>query len=355
MKILELTPNLKVGGAETFVVNISNAFVDNGHECKVTTLFDPENDDFLISKLNGSVEIGSLGKSRGLDLKCFFKVYNDIRKYKPDVVHAHIGAITYLLISSVFIRSCKYYVTIHSDARREAGNWFTRIIRRFLFKFNFVLPVTISPESRDSFLDFYKKAPELIFNGVPDAKVSLYETYDRLVFVHPASCQPVKNQRLLFSAFSEVAKKYPNIELHWYGSHSPYEILFNELNPFLGDHIIYKGIVPDIRKYLKNARAMCLSSNMEGMPMTIIEAMSVGCISIATPVGGCVNMIDDGINGFLSSDMSVESYRSTLEKVIEMSVVELEQMRVAARESYEQHYTIEKTAQSYIDLFNNYC
>ena len=197
----------------------------------------------LISKLNGSVEIGSLGKSRGLDLKCFFKVCNDIRKYKPDVVHAHIGAITYLLISSVFIRSCKYYVTIHSDARREAGNWFTRIIRRFLFKFNFVLPVTISPESRDSFLDFYKKAPELIFNGVPDAKVSLYETYDRLVFVHPASCQPVKNQRLLFSAFSEVAKKYPNIELHWYGSHSPYEILFNELNPFLGDHIIYKGIV----------------------------------------------------------------------------------------------------------------
>ena len=136
MKILELTPNLKVGGAETFVVNISNAFVDNGHECKVTTLFDPENDDFLISKLNGSVEIGSLGKSRGLDLKCFFKVCNDIRKYKPDVVHAHIGAITYLLISSVFIRSCKYYVTIHSDARREAGNWFTRIIRRFLFKFN---------------------------------------------------------------------------------------------------------------------------------------------------------------------------------------------------------------------------
>lgn len=352
MKILEIIPNLNIGGAEAFVVNISNAFVSNGHECKVITLYELGDNDVLAQKLDAKIVKESLGKSGGFDKKCLFKVLRQIKKSKPDVVHAHVGAITYLLFAALFFRRCKYYATIHSEASREAGGLIRRIIRKGLFKLKLVIPVTISPESMLSFKDFYGFEPAIIYNGVSESTSNVFENYKKKVFIHPASCQPVKNQRLLFQAFMKITEKYSDVELHWFGSHSHYESLFNELSVFFGDKIIYKGVTQDIRKYMKHATAMCLSSNMEGMPMTIIEAMSVGCIAIATPVGGCINMIDDGINGFLSSDMSVDAYAESLEMAIQLSDEELLLMRVAARNEYEQKYTINKTAHEYITLFS---
>ena len=348
---MEITPNLSVGGAEAFVVNLSNAFVSNGHECKVVTLYELGDNDILAQRLDAKVIKESLGKSGGFDQKCLFKVLQQIKKYKPDVVHAHIGAITYLLFASIFFRRCKYYATIHSEASREAGGFITRLIRKLLFKLKLVIPVTISHESMLSFKDFYGFEPIIIYNGVPESTSNVFENYKKKVFIHPASCQPIKNQKLLFQAFLKISEKYNDIELHWFGSHSHYESLFSELSEFLGEKIMYKGVTQDIRKYMKNARAMCLSSNMEGMPMTIIEAMSVGCIAVATPVGGCINMIDDGINGFLSADMSVEAYAESLEKVITLSDDKLILMRDASRNEYEQKYTIRKTAHEYITLF----
>ena len=352
MKILEIIPTLGVGGAEAFVVNLSNAFVSKGHECNVITLFEFGDGDILAQGLDTKVVKWSLDKSSGFDFKCLFKVLRQIKKSKPDIVHAHIGAITYLFIASLFYRHCKYFATIHSEASREAGGLITRIIRKILFKLKFVTPVTISQESMQSFKDFYRLEPVIIFNGVPEVASDVFECYDKKIFIHPASCQPVKNQILLFNAFKKICERYNDVELHWFGSHSHYEALFSELSEFLGDKIQYKGVTQDLRKYMKNARAMCLSSNMEGMPMTIIEAMSVGCIAVATPVGGCINMIDQGINGFLSSDMSVDAYAETLEKAIKLSDEELRLMRDAARHEYEQKYTISKTAHEYITLFS---
>lgn len=353
MRILELIPTLKVGGAETFVVNITNAFAANGNECEVVTLFDVDDGDFLAQRLDAKISLISLDKAKGFDFKCLCNVVRAIKKYKPDIVHAHIGAISYLLLAVIFYRHCKYFATIHSEANREAGGILTKTIRKILFKLKLVIPVTISKESMLSFEKLYVMTPDMICNGVPEVEVIAGEDYDKLVFIHPASCQPIKNQVLLFKAFSELAQQNTNVELHWFGDHSQYETLFNELSSLFGDKIIYKGVTQDVRKYLKNARAMCLSSIMEGMPMTIIEAMSVGCIPIATPVGGCINMIEDNVNGFLSADMSTEAYYEVLKKAATISDEELNKMRKSARNTYEQKYTIDKTALEYINLFTH--
>ena len=353
MRILELIPTLKVGGAEAFVVNLANAFVADNHECKVVTLFNADTDDISAQRLDKKVQQASLGKSYGFDFKCFYNVLRLIRKDRPDIVHVHIGAITYVLLAAIFYRRCKYVATIHSEASREAGGLITRTIRKFLFKSKLVHPVAISLESMLSFKNFYSMDPKVIYNGVPDVITVDFQEYEKNVFVHPASCQPVKNQMLLFKAFQKISEKYANVELHWYGSHSQYGILFDELNCFLGDKIIYKGVTKDIRRYLKNARAMCLSSTMEGMPMTIIEAMSVGCIPITTPVGGCLDMINDGENGFLSADMSVEAYVEVLERVLKISSSDLNKMKAAARNTYDCNFTIGRTAHEYITLFTD--
>ncbi|WP_449440722.1 glycosyltransferase [Pedobacter steynii] len=68
--------------------------------------------------------------------------------------------------------------------------------------------------------------------------------------------------------------------------------------------------------YLSIADAFCLSSIFEGMPISLIEALSVGCIPICTPVGGISQMIKHGKTGFLSRDVSVDSYCDVLKEAL---------------------------------------
>ena len=50
------------------------------------------------------------------------------------------------------------------------------------------------------------------------------------------------------------------------------------------------------------------------MPVTLLEALSVGCIPICSPVGGIVNVVKHGVNGLLSKDSTEEEYYLTVKK-----------------------------------------
>jgi glycosyltransferase involved in cell wall biosynthesis len=93
-----------------------------------------------------------------------------------------------------------------------------------------------------------------------------------------------------------------------------------------------------------------MSSVVEGMPISLIEALSCGLIPVCTAVGGIVDVVEEGKNGFLSRDMSVESYVKALEQVLAMTPQEMEAMKCACRESAKR-YSIEECAKQYEELF----
>ena len=355
MKILEVIPLLSVdGGAESLVVYLCNEFIRQGHECAILTLYDLDESIKKKIPLTAGIQLYTVNKKKGLDVLCSFRLRKIVKQYSPDVVHVHVGAIPYIIIPAFSYKKCKCFATIHSEARREAGSNYQKWIRQLLFKTGIVKAVTISESSKKSFEDFYKITPSLIYNGVPGFSKTLnHEKVDnKLHFIHVARCHPIKNQELLLRAFNQVLQNHDNIELNWFGTSSEYPELFESLKPLFNDQIHYLGSTSDARLEMSKAEALCLSSKMEGMPMTIIEALSVGCIPICTPVGGCVNMIEDGVNGFLSADMSVEAYSETLERFIETNGSKKEKLRNNAIESFNKHYSIEKTANDYISLFS---
>ena len=131
MKIVEIIPNLHGGGAERFVCELSNEFTKNNDiECVVVSLYKISDiDKQLVSILNPKVRILSLDKKKGLDIKLFYRLYNLLKIENPDVLHAHVMAIKYILLSTVIFRKIKYFATIHSDAYFEANNIFDKFIR----------------------------------------------------------------------------------------------------------------------------------------------------------------------------------------------------------------------------------
>lgn len=354
MKILQVLPTLGTGGAEHFTVGLTNELIRQGFECNLVTLFDVNSENHLFKELSPKAHHCSLHKKSKFDLHCYYQLYKYIKNGGYDVVHVHVGAIPYILPSTLLLKKVKFVATIHSEAKREAGRNIMKWSRLFMFKNHKCIPVTISEESKASFDQYYKVNSTMIYNGVPpyngNGITSLRDNTEQLLFIHPASCQPVKNQILLIKSFAKLVKDYPNSKLLWLGSNLSYMSLYQSLVPYMVEQIKYIGIVTNVRDYLAQADAMCLSSKMEGMPMTIIEAFSVGCPVLCTPVGGIVNMVDDCNNGMMSAGLSIEEYYLMLKKFCELSSEQKKQMHQKAQESFIK-YSIDNTAMKYMQVY----
>ena len=154
---------------------------------------------------------------------------------------------------------------------------------------------------------------------------------------------------LLCSAVDRLTQKGAPIELYMFGRFADKEIV-ESINALNNPHIHMLGEVENPRQYLRNADVFCMSSVVEGMPISLIEALSCGLVPVCTAVGGIVDMVEEGKNGFLSPDMSVESYVKALEQVLAMTPQEMEAMKCACRESAKR-YSIEECAKQYEELF----
>ena len=359
MKILQIIPTLRPGGAERFVCEITSALnCKKNIECDILTLNSLTDDDTLHSSIKGkNIKVISLKSENIFDkIAVIYRICKEIRKGKYNVVHSHSAAIKYTILSTLLFKKVRFVATIHSEARREAGKGLEKLVKKFMFKHNLCVPVTISEESLISFEAFYKKTTVMIPNGVSSydgiADINLKKKDNEILLIHPASCQPVKNQALLFASFTKLKAKYPNIRLIWYGSNKANLELFNSMTSYFGNGIEYGGVHYDIRSTFLVADAICLSSNMEGLPLTIIEAFSVGCPALCTPVGGCRNIISNGFNGFLSKSNSEEDYTKMLEKFILLTKEQKAEMRDNVLKTFE-NYHIDNTASRYIEVYKS--
>ena len=359
MKILQLLPSLQNGGAEKFVCELANQLVKNQRiSCDIALMYDVDPDSPGFISMLKNVKFSSFGKKSGFSFTYLVALYQFIKRNKYDVVHAHLNTITYLLLSAFLLRRVKFVATIHSDARFEAPGIIDRLVRKLLFLTKKVQPVTISESSNESFKEYYSISAPVIYNGISpyvdnlDEPFALKKKSNDLIFIHPASCQPVKNQKLLLEVFKNITEKHKNVFLYWYGNNSANTALFSELSEYFSDNIKYCGCVEDMRIILKEADAMCLTSTIEGMPMVIIESFSVGCIPIVTPAGGCVNMIDNGRNGFISKTFEFNDYYKLIEYFISLSELDRRKISIGSFDSF-QKYSIEHSVKSYLKLYND--
>jgi glycosyltransferase involved in cell wall biosynthesis len=354
MIILQVIPTLGSGGAEHFVLELSNELIRQGHQVEILSLYDVPESNSLRQSLNTRIKVSSMHKNKGLDPRLFISVYKYIRSRGYDAVHCHVGAIKYVTLAAFLCQNIKFVATIHSEASREAGKYIDKWSRKLMFRKNICQPVTISDESERSFEAFYGKSAVIIANGVSNyykiKEVNLRDNDSQIVFLHAASCQSVKNQRLLFTAFNKLLEQGYDAKVVWVGNNKTFYSLYESLLPLMQREVTFLGEVENVRDYMVAADAICLSSKMEGMPMTIIEAFSVGRPVLCTPVGGCVDMIRPGENGMMSEDLEVESYYKMLRSFMNLSKAERQLMSANAYASFVE-YTIGSCANKYLEVY----
>lgn len=361
MRILQVIPHLGSGGAERFVVDLSNELVELGHDVILLTFYD------LVSKygfykddIDKRVRLVSLHKQQGMSVKAMKQVFDIVRREKPDIVHSHINSLQYTMFTQIFM--AKGVHTVHNEAHLEVKGALEKGLRKFVFKHNLVQPVTISPESHDSFVAFYGKDAPLINNGravngdisvTDDVKSeigSFRKSSNTRVVVQLARFQPQKNIPMMAQVAARLYDDGYDFTLLFIGSTENATIV-DEVRNFMPPCAHILGERNNPMEYLKEADAFALSSLFEGMPISLLEALAVGTVPVCTPVGGIPNAVHDGDNGFLSEDTSEEAYYVAMKRFLDADNVTLKNLSESAINSFAP-YSMKNCAEKYVLLYN---
>lgn len=111
-----------------------------------------------------------------------------------------------------------------------------------------------------------------------------------------------KRQDILFDALAIVLAKVPYVSLHLYGDGMDMQRI-KDIAKEKGvlDNVIFHGNVRNIKEKLLNHSVFVFSSDYEGVPNALLEAMSLGMPVVSTDCspGGAAMLIENGVNGYL--------------------------------------------------------
>ena len=357
MKIIQIIPQLSSGGAERFVVDLSNELSLRHDVVLVVSFALTGQSAFYLSDVSERVKVCSLNKKMGFDAAYLYRLYKTIKRERPDIVHTHVESFAHFALLKWLFPRVKFVHTVHSDAHFEAGGKLKTFLKKLFFRKGWCKAVTISKKSDKSFNEFYGNKAEstLIYNGRSlnvewSDKELVPRIEGRCNLVSIAHISPVKNHMLMCSAVAQLADKGAPIELYMFGRFVDEEIV-NGIKALNNPHIHLLGEVENPRQYLHNADVFCMSSVIEGMPISLIEALSCGLVPICTAVGGIVDVVDDRKNGFLSQDMTVESYVEAIERYLLLTDNQKAEMKQQCIKSA-QKYSMEECAKKYETVYS---
>lgn len=305
------------GGAERSIINLANWIADNTN-----------NEVFLesVEGTGGVYEISSNVMFHGniiknsssvkIHYKMAINVARAIKNVKPDIVvgfwiHPLFYAIPYLLGKTI-----KMVYSARNDPSRNYS-FVSRFMRWFVVRY--ADGIVFQTNQAMNFFSSKIQKKSIVIPNPTYIKKGEYKLpkvrENKIVTVGRLELQ--KNQKMLIEAFSKVKSVYPNMRLEIYGEGSQrqeLEKLIRRLN--LCDSVFLMGTCKDIFHKICDAKLFVLSSDFEGMPNALIEAMSLGIPSISTdcPCGGPSMLIKDGVNGYL---VPVGDANFLAEKIVE--------------------------------------
>lgn len=363
MKILEIIYSLSSGGAERFVVDLSNEFVTKGNDVILCTLLNDKvnNRMFYASELDRKIEYVNLGYEK-LGLSCMLSICKLVNKYKPDVVHMHLVNVPILcMFAMLFLRTSKFFATCHNQCESELYHSKSPFIKKWLFRFGFYGMAAISDANAESIHRCYGKIPSaLIYNGrkkvpvstdlsqVKDDIKSFCKSDNTVVFLNIARCVPQKNHKRLIRCFNKLVDMGHDAVLLIIGSGFDVDSGL-ELQVEACDRVYFLGQKHNVADYLCLSDIFVLSSDFEGMPITLIEALANGCVPAGTPVSGIIDVVEDNVNGFISKDFTDESFLDLLVRSYEKHRF-IDKMKLV--DTYDSKLSISICADKYLASFD---
>ncbi|MGF1685682.1 glycosyltransferase [Photobacterium japonica] len=382
--VVHIVHGFHIGGLEKLIVNCINKM---GEQYQHTIISLTTIGDDIVQQLQYPVTMITLHKPAGNSVRLYPTIYRHLRQIQPDIVQTYnLATIEYQCVAA----AARVSVRIHAEHGRDTYDPFGKVKKyRYLRRLCACLIHRMVAVSDDLYqwlandVGIPKKKLLLIRNGIntdhfqpamplsfvkpdPDAEPD-YDDIPRteennvvsfpptFTFGHVARLQSVKNQQLLIGAYQEACRQSPTfaqdtqLVLVGDGDQRPaLEQLVVQSPP--GTHIHFAGSQTDMRAQYARFDAFVLSSIAEGIPLTLLESMSMGIPHIVTNVGGIGEVIIEGCTGIgVPSENQAALTTALLEFYHQKN--QLPDMGASARHRIEQDFSEHNMVEAYKSLY----
>lgn len=310
-KIVHVVLNLDIGGLEKVLVNCINRLPDDDYHHEIIALksYSPE----FKALLPDTVRVTAFNKKDGNDRSVFTAFFKFLSENKPDIVHTY-NLSTLELQAVAFI--CRVPFRVHAEHGRDifdptGSNVKYKVLRRIIFP----LIHKVVAVSNDLYqwlrheVGVSERKLTLIANGIdtehfkPSAHIKNVDSQS-FVFGHVGRLAKIKNQQLLIDAFACACATDPNFsniaKLVIVGDGECREALEATVKRANLPHsIVLVGAKINMLAEYRKFNAFVMSSLAEGIPMTLLEAMSCELVPVVTSVGGIPEVVVNDENGYL--------------------------------------------------------
>lgn len=289
-KILFYINAINGGGAERVMVNLAKYFSENEYETVLVTSFQDTWEYPLGAKVRRlTLENEELKQSRiKRNLSRIKKLRLICKQEKPDVLVSFMAEPNFRAMIATRGLPVKTLVSVRNDPNKEyVGKlgWFVGKV---------LLPmadgcVFQTGDAQKWFPHKLQSKSKIIYNAVKEDFYSVERKPIRGEIVTCGRLTEQKNHKLLINAFAKVQKAYPFAVLKIYGEGTLREELQDQIDALnLNEKVFLMGATNNVAKALETADMFVLSSDYEGMPNALMEAMAAGvpCISTDCPCGG---------------------------------------------------------------------
>lgn len=297
-KVYFYTDSLAMGGAEKVSIYLAEYFSKEGINAQILT-------NKVIEKeyqINNTVRHSIFDiHEKYSKIKNIIRLFRFIKSEKPSAIVVLGTPLLVYLIPILLFLKVKVIVSERNSPEQFKGKRLTKQLSNVLIKY--VDGCVFQTTGAKEYYSYVKTEKVVIPNPIYIDRLPLNENLEKSnTIVNVGRLNIQKNQEMLIKAFKKIAPKFPEYQLIIYGEgpeRRNLEKLVSDLN--LHSKVLLPGSTTKILQKINKSKLFVLSSNFEGMPNALIEAMSLGLPVISTdcPSGGPSDLISEGENGLL--------------------------------------------------------
>ena len=354
MKIAHVVDSMEVGGVETLVAQMCRLQREQGHDPSVYVV---GKNGALGEKLISDGFVVRVRMARNLSdaTRSFYRVFKELQ---PDVVHLHNPTPTaYAAFAARMAGVARVISTRHglvSPPRRLAVELRYAVAATCCDWVVGICDATTNNLKRIHAIPSRKIVR--VYNGtaqIPRVPKHQCPSTSGFTLVSVGRLAPVKNHALLLNAFRAACSAMPGLQLWMVGDgveRPRLEALAHSLG--IATRVTFWGKQLDVAPFFSMADAFVMSSKSEGLPISLLQAFSLGIPAIVTNVGGMAEVVCQANAGITVSATDPSDMAAAILRLA-AGEKEREQFSINAEASFFAHFTLETMVDAYTSLYLN--
>lgn len=301
MKIFFYINTISSGGAERVLTNLATEMSVRGHECTLVTSFPcaweySYGEDVRRISLNLNKIKGYLKRNVVLT----YRLRKLLQLERPDILVSFMAEPNFRSTIAKLGTGVKSIFSVRSSPNLEYGSRLTSMLGKTLLRLGDAA-VFQTDDAKNWFPKMIQRKSIIIYNPIGEVFYNTNLSERRSGIVTVGRIDKFKNHKLLIESFAKIANQVSD-DLIIYGSGDVASLEMYAESLGVGQRVHLPGQISDVPIFIKNARLFVLSSNVEGMPNALMEAMAIGlpCISTDCPCGGPRMLFPKSIDKFLT-------------------------------------------------------